>query len=137
MSKLALGLLVAGIAAMPFVDKTDATPQPVLAYGDTAAAQQSQSNQVVYVVTSNLGSSCKIVSEGNQGEVALVKPEGDCASVMEGLEQVTRWRASARGFDQLQNASGKTILVVGPSDGFAYEATTDDGKHLSFALSGV
>jgi hypothetical protein len=137
LSKLALGLLVAGIAAMPFVDKTDATSQPVLAYGDDIAQTQHSPKQIAYIVTSHLGLSCRIVGELGQVEIAVVKPDPSCATVMAGLENVSRWTAGASGFDLLQDASGKTILVIGPSDGFAYEATTEDGTQLSFALSDV
>jgi hypothetical protein len=137
MSKLALGLVVAGIAAMPFVDKGDKSDMPNLAYAETFDAAPLNSNQTVYVVASQGGAMCKIVNQLDQHNDVVVKADNNCAAVHDGLERVTSWVSGTRGNDMLKDASGKTILVVGPSDGFAFEAVSYSGAQISFALSGV
>jgi hypothetical protein len=133
MSKLALGLLVLGIAATPFVEKDVPVAKPVLAYDTTGSITPLANSQIVYVVRSTNGATCRVVSE-NKG---LIKPDSACAQVHEGLENVTNRVAGDQGNDLLKDASGKTIMVLGPSDGFAFEAVKEDGTQISFSLSDV
>ncbi len=137
MSKVAVGLLVAGIAAMPFVDRGDVPQKATVSYAERDVAAPAKTNQTVYVVSSSTGSSCRIVSEIDASNSVIVKPERTCANVYDGLDRVAKWTADGRGNDALKDASGRTILVVGPSDGFAYEAVTNNGMQISFALSDV
>ena len=137
MSKLALGLLVTGIAAMPFVDKGDKTERMALAYAETAMDAPSNQTQMIYVVTSSAGATCHMASALDLKNEVIVTPDRSCAQVHEGLDRVTRWTVGEKGNDALKDASGATIMVVGPSDGFAYEAVSDDGTQISFSLSEV
>ncbi|MGL4489293.1 MAG: hypothetical protein ACRCU5_07605 [Rhizobiaceae bacterium] len=137
MSKLAIALLVIGVAAMPFVDTEEKAAALPVAYGGTAAAAPLVERQTVYIVKSSTGSSCQMVSAKEDSKTMIVRPDVDCAKVASGLERVTKWVAGENGHDLLVDASGAVVMVLGPSDGFAYEAVTNDGAQISFALSGV
>jgi hypothetical protein len=137
MSKLAVGLLVAGILATIVSSRGEKPDQDVLAYGEAYVAVPQAESSLVYTVTSSSGASCRIVSESNGNNRVGVKPNEECADVFSGLDRVTQWTKGERGQDVLKDASGNAILVVGPSDGFAYEAVSADGAQISFALSEV
>ncbi len=137
MIKVALGLLAVGIAAMPFVDKGVTPDRIPVAYQEGTHEIAINPNLTVYSVTSQTGAACQMTHILNQTEQQAVQAESACADVYAGLDRVTDWIAADNGDVVLKDATGKTILRVEASDGFAFEALTADGAQISFALSGV
>lgn len=125
MLKTIVGLALAGIALTPFAEKAIV---PVAAQqGDVDTINTSSmkpANRLVYDAAAPSGAHCRIVVDAGQAGPAFAHAERDCAKVYPGLETVFVWSASTGDTVRLGDQTGATVLELGASDGFAYEAVS-------------
>lgn len=132
MIRIALVLLVAGIGASQFLDDREKLPKGLAAYDDTQSSETEQNGRVMYRVVASSGSSCRLTSiAAAQGHVR-VETEPECGAVHAGLDTVRQWTPDSQGNVLLNDADGKTVLMIQSSDGFAYEAALGEAVQISF-----
>ncbi len=134
MIKTIVGLAFAGIALTPFAEKGSA-PSP-LPYADVDPIQTSSmkaGSRTGYLVSAASGSSCRIVVAMLGSSDAAARADASCANVYPGLETVTRWSSSSENTVNLITNTGAALLVLGPSDGFAYEAVSPAATQITFS----
>jgi hypothetical protein len=61
--------------------------------------------------------------------VSALELDADCAEVFEDLSKAVTWLDREDGSAALMDRAGKELLVLGPSDGFAYE-TSEPGAPI-------
>ncbi len=125
MIKTIVGLVLAGIALTPFAEKAIV---PVVAQQsdvDTInTSSMNLANRLVYDAAAPSGAHCRIVVDAGQAGQAFAHPEQECAKVYPGLETVFIWSTSTDATVRLGDQTGLTVLELGASDGFAYEAVS-------------
>lgn len=134
MIKSVFGLLVIGIALMPFVDVKNAPPLVT----KTAAARSEavKSGFAEYTVISAAGQMCHIkMLTKAVGGVAKLAADGACDGVSAGLSKAVSWVEGDQGTARIIGSDGQTIMAVGPSDGFAYETSGSNDNIVTFSES--
>jgi hypothetical protein len=61
---------------------------------------------------------------GNNPQASALKLDADCADVFIDFNKAVSWLDRDDGSAAIVDESGKEVLVLGPSDGFAYETST-------------
>lgn len=135
MIRFALVMLVTGITASAFVGNDKISIKPVLAYDDGQTSGAIDDGRLVYQVVSASGFACTITSIVGLGGAIRVEPEKACDGVVDGLGTVSQWISGERGNFLLKNADGEIVLMIQPSDGFAYEATSDENVQISLQIA--
>jgi hypothetical protein len=136
MVRLALVAFFAGLALMPFVSRYDGEIKGPLAYSESAQLGTID-DATVYVASSDSGVECRLITKPSSIRSDLVQADRHCAEVFDGLERVSVWAANPDGTVHLADGAGKTVLIIGPSDGFAYEATNAGHTQISFVVSDI
>jgi hypothetical protein len=127
MIRTIFGLAVAGIALAPFADKSAAptTEAPWVAeYGVdpivTSVGRAQAAVRHLKVATSDGACMLSVTDD------IAVHAEPSCDGVFAGLEKAATWKNRGEAA-VIIDASGRTILEIGASDGFAYEGTSIGG----------
>jgi hypothetical protein len=125
MIKSVFGLLVVGVALIPF---TNGQRHGAHLTNDAALPAIAQKADFVgFTVNSASGQSCTIKMLGSPSDATIkLQVEPTCEQVSAGLSQAATWINGDKGTASLMGSDGQTILSVGPSDGFAYEAIGSD-----------
>jgi hypothetical protein len=134
MIKSVFGLLVIGVALMPFVDGKKASP--VVVKAAFIPSNSVKSGLVEYTLNSASGQTChiKMLTE-TVGGVAKLAADGACDGVSAGLSKAASWIEGDKGTAQIIGSNGQTIMSVGPSDGFAYETSGSNADIVTFSES--
>jgi hypothetical protein len=134
MIKSVFGLLVAGIALMPFVDGKKATPLAAQAVATPTGVVSS--GLIEYTLSSASGQNChmKLLTQA-VGGVAKLAVDPACEGVSAGLSKAVSWVEGAKGTAQIIGKDGQMIMCVGPSDGFAYETSGSNANIVTFSES--
>ena len=125
MIRTILGLAIAGIALAPFAEKSAApkTEAPWVAeYGVDPIVTSAGLREVRHLKVATADGQCML----SVTNMADVKAEPACGDVYVGLEKANVWKANGE-FATIADASGRAILEIGASDGFAYEGTSVGG----------
>ena len=132
MIKTIVGLAFAGIALTPFAEKGTA-PAELPGVDMTETSAMSSDNRLVYYAAAQSGAHCRILVDLTGLGSGKAKPEADCAGVFPGLETVAQWSPTGEDTVRLNDAAGLTVLELGASDGFAYEAVSSDAAQVTFS----
>lgn len=134
MIKSMFGVLVAGIALMPYVDAK--TPPPVVAKAIAMQRSAVAPSLVEYTLNSASGQIChmKMLTQP-VGGVAKLNVDSACDGMNADLSKAVAWVESENGTAQIIGSDGQTIMTVGPSDGFAYETFGSDTDIVTFSES--
>ena len=125
MIKTIVGLALAGIALTPFAEKAIVPVAAQQSDVDTInTASMKAANRLVYDAAAPSGAHCRIVVDAGQAGQTFAHPEPECAKVYPGLETVFVWSTSTGETVRLGDQTGATVLELGASDGFAYEAVS-------------
>ncbi len=132
MIKSVFGLLIAGVALMPFVDGKKVAPLVAVA----EPAHAATAGLVEYTLSSSSGQNChmKMLTQAIGG-VAKLAVDPACESVSAGLSKAVSWIEGSKGTAQIMGRDGQMILSVGPSDGFAYETSGSNANIVTFSES--
>jgi hypothetical protein len=116
---LAAGILAGG-AGYATVDLPDAPMKAGL------QAPQIEPNAMTYAAHApGVDTVCLIKRiAGNSPQASALKLDADCTEVFADLNKAVSWLDRDDGSAAIVDASGKELLVLGPSDGFAYETST-------------
>jgi hypothetical protein len=74
---------------------------------------------------------------GNNPQASALKLDADCAEVFVDLEKAVSWLDREDGSAAIVDESGKELLVLGPSDGFAYESSTPGAPIVTLTALGA
>jgi hypothetical protein len=125
MIKSVFGLLIIGVALMPFTHGERRSAQ--VANAATMPSATPEAGFVGFTVSSAAGQSCKIkMLDKSDQAVIKVQVEPACNQVSAGLSEAVSWINGDNGTARLVGRDGQSILSVGPSDGFAYETIGSD-----------
>ena len=134
MIKCVFGLLVVGVALMPFVDAKKV--KPLVTKGVATQSNIVTSDLIVYTLNSANGQTCHIkMLTKTVGGVANLAVDTACEGVSAGLGNAVSWIEGDKGTAQIIGSDGQTIMSVGPSDGFAYETSGSDAEMVTFSES--
>lgn len=134
MIKSVFGLLIAGVALMPFVDGKNAAP--LVSKSVAAPSDATKSGLIEYTLNSASGQICHIkMLTKVVGGAAKLAVDPTCDGVSAGLSNAVSWVEGARGTARIVGSDGQTIMAVGPSDGFAYETSGSDTELVTFSES--
>lgn len=130
MIKVIVGLAAAGMALAPFAEKAEvrqaeatANNAPWVAeYGVDPIITSADAPTIRHLKVATSSGQC-VLSVTNS---AAVMAEPSCSNVHAGLEKAAVWTVNGE-FSAIADASGRVILEVGASDGFAYEGTSAAG----------
>ena len=132
MIRTILGLAVAGIALAPFAEKSGAMTANNPADNAPWVAEYGVDPIVTRVAAAAAAvRHLRVATPDGQcmlsvTNMADVKAEPACSNVYAGLEKANAWKANGE-FATIADASGRAILEIGASDGFAYEGTSASG----------
>jgi hypothetical protein len=73
---------------------------------------------------------------GNNPQASSLKLDADCADVFADLSKAVSWLDHDDGSAAIVDQSGKELLVLGPSDGFAYESNTPGAPIVTLTALG-
>lgn len=73
---------------------------------------------------------------GNNPQASALKLDDDCTEVYTDLKNAVSWLDRDDGSAAIVDASGKEVLVLGPSDGFAYETNTPGAPIVTLTALG-
>jgi hypothetical protein len=73
---------------------------------------------------------------GNNPQASALKLDADCTDVFTDLNKAVSWLDREDGSAAIVDASGKEVLVLGPSDGFAYETSTPGAPIVTLTALG-
>lgn len=130
MIKVIVGLAAAGIALAPFAEqsevrKADAptnTAPWVAEYGVDPIVTSAGVSTIRHLKVATSDGQCML----SVTDAASVVAEPSCGHVHAGLEKASVWKVNGESA-VIADASGRVILEVGASDGFAYEGTSAAG----------
>ena len=135
MIKVIFGLAAAGIALAPFseqsvVRKTEAPTNNapannapwVAEYGVDPVVTSAGFPGIRHLKVATANGQCML----SVTDAAAVVAEPSCGDVYAGLEKANAWLVTGETA-AIADASGRVILEIGASDGFAYEGTSVDG----------
>jgi hypothetical protein len=123
MIKTIIGLAMAGIALTPFAEKTvsPAASQQTDVDPIKTGAMKSPA-RLAYQAAAPSGAKCRILVDAPGFGITAAHADAACAEVYPGLETVADWTLAGADMVRLHDAAGTTVLELGASDGFAYEA---------------
>jgi hypothetical protein len=128
------GLALAGIALTPYAEKAKLPVPAHQSDVDTINTSSMKSaNQLVYDAAAPSGAHCRIIVNTGQAGKPFAHPEADCAEVYPGLETVSVWSQQVDDIVRLGDQSGMTVLELGASDGFAYEAVSPAAARITIS----
>ena len=95
------------------------------------AAPQAKDGQLTYAARSpGVDAVCLIKRvAGKTPLVSALEMDADCGQVFEDLSKAVAWLDRQDGSAAIVDRAGKELLVLGPSDGFAYE-TSEPGAPI-------
>jgi hypothetical protein len=130
MIRTIVGLAVAGIALAPFADKSAAS-KPEAAQSDAPWVAEYGVDPIVTSAGVPTIRHLKVATSVGQcmlsvTDTAAIVAEPSCGHVHAGLEKASVWKVNGASA-AIADASGRVILEVGASDGFAYEGTSAAG----------
>jgi hypothetical protein len=73
---------------------------------------------------------------GNNPQASALKLDADCADVFVDLSKAVSWLDRDDGSAAIVDSSGKELLELGPSDGFAYETSTPGAPIVTLTALG-
>ena len=122
---LALVGMLAGGAG--YMNNTDGS-QPVAV---SLEAPQAKDGQLTYAARSpGVDAVCLIKRvAGKSPLVSALELDADCGDVFEDLPRAVAWLDREDGSAAIVDGAGKELLLLGPSDGFAYE-TNEPGAPI-------
>ena len=134
MIKSVFGLLIAGVALMPFVDGKKAAP--LVTEAVAMPADTVKSGLVEYTLNAATGQTChiKMLTQAINGAAKLAVDDA-CDGVSAGLSKAVSWVDGDKGTARLIGSDGQTIMSIGPSDGFAYETSGSNADIVTFSES--
>lgn len=74
---------------------------------------------------------------GTNPQTSTLKLDADCSEVFVDLEKAVSWLDRDDGSAAIVDRSGKELLVLGPSDGFAYETSTPGAPIVTLTALGA
>jgi hypothetical protein len=130
MIKVILGLAAAGIALAPFSEQSGALTSNaptndapwVAEYGVDPIVTSAGVPTIRHLKVATSDGQCML----SVTDAAAVVAEPSCGDLHAGLETATVWKVNGESA-VIADASGRVILEVGASDGFAYEGTSAAG----------
>lgn len=95
------------------------------------SAPQAKDGQLTYAARSpGVDAVCLIKRvAGKTPLVSALELDADCGEVFEDLPRAVAWLDRADGSAAIVDGAGKELLLLGPSDGFAYE-TNEPGAPI-------
>ena len=101
-------------------------------------APQAKSGELTYAVHSpGIDSVCLIKRvAGATPDISALTLDADCADVSSDLTRAVSWLDRDDGSAAIVDASGKELLLLGPSDGFAYETNTPGSQIVTLTALG-
>lgn len=125
-------LAVSGVAMAPFAD-TSPVAKPESEQADAPWVAEYGVDPIVTSAGATQPAVRHLKVATSQGtcmlsvtNMASVQAEPTCGSIQAGLEKAAVWKANGE-FAAIADASGRVVLEVGASDGFAYEGTSATG----------
>jgi hypothetical protein len=73
---------------------------------------------------------------GNNPQASALKLDADCTAVYSDLDKAVSWVDRDDGSAAIVDEAGKELLVLGPSDGFAYESNTPGAPIVTLTALG-
>ncbi len=131
MPLLLVGILAGG-AGFASIEAEDAPLQAGL------QAPQLEPNAMTYAAHApGVDAVCLIKRvAGNNPQASALKLDADCPAVFTDLKNAVSWLDREDGSAAIVDASGKEVLVLGPSDGFAYETNTPGAPIVTLTALG-
>ena len=119
-----VGMLAGGAGYANFSD--DGRQVPV-----SLKAPQAKDGQLTYAARApGVDAICLMKrTAGKSPQVSGLELDADCSQVMEDLARAVAWIDREDGSAAVVDAAGKELLLLGPSDGFAYE-TNEPGSPI-------
>lgn len=101
-------------------------------------APQAKTGELTYAVHSpGVDTICLIKRiAGSNPFASALKLDADCDQVYGDLTKAVSWLDRDDGSAAIVDASGKELLVLGPSDGFAYETNTPGSPIVTLTALG-
>jgi hypothetical protein len=104
----------------------------------SSKAPQVKDGQLTYAARSpGVDAVCLIKRvAGRSPLVSSLELDADCGEVFEDLSKAVAWLEREDGSAAIVDGAGKELLVLGPSDGFAYETNEPGAPIVTFTALG-
>ncbi|MGB8817644.1 MAG: hypothetical protein WCC66_06950 [Rhizobiaceae bacterium] len=132
MIKTIVGLAIAGIALLPYAEKAETPWVAEFGVDPIVTSAKAAEPAIRRLKVAAMSGTCMIEIAGAGNVPLQVRPEPSCASVHAGLEGANSWLSDGESA-LIADASGRTILGFGPSDGFAYESLPASGAIVTLS----